>query len=472
MSLKVWLPLDGSLENKGEETVDVITNGTIVYSDGKIGANAVDTTNGCVAIPLDFINEEMSICFWIYDNNSGNWRSAFSIGEQTSTDSNRLEITYAVDDIGTKPYTWYGFDDVSKDLIKNRSIMTYVKKMEWAHITITIDGLKVKCYKNGVFASEFNQLNTLSSILETNKILKIGSRMNNNGRLEGFFNDFRIYDHALSDKEVKEISKGLIAHYKLDNSSPIGIEKDVSGYGHDGVKNGDLTYSADSARYVRCTKFNGNNTIIINDTISSHSIESISLWLYVNETQKTECIFMGGNSNLSLCISSNKIITSCEYTLPKYMYNITDIKINDWNHIVIIKNEEYDILYVNGKEQSDNLLTIKDYYGKATSHINIGGREITSSQSLNPYYTNKNVSDVRIYATALSEEDVKELYETSAIIDDKGNLFAYDFVEGENTDIGANGIITTPQLVENDILDQTKGQIYNNKIIVNQFIEL
>ena len=33
-----------------------------------------------------------------------------------------------------------------------------------------------------------------------------------------YLNDFRIYDHALSDKEVEEIAKGLVLHYKLDDS--------------------------------------------------------------------------------------------------------------------------------------------------------------------------------------------------------------------------------------------------------------
>jgi len=31
-------------------------------------------------------------------------------------------------------------------------------------------------------------------------------------------NDVRLYDHCLSSAEVSEIARGLILHYKLDNS--------------------------------------------------------------------------------------------------------------------------------------------------------------------------------------------------------------------------------------------------------------
>ena len=60
------------------------------------------------------------------------------------------------------------------------------------------------------------------------------------GNGSNYLNDFRIYDEALSPKQIKEISKGLVCHYKLDGSPSYNLidkTKLTEGYylGNNGV---------------------------------------------------------------------------------------------------------------------------------------------------------------------------------------------------------------------------------------------
>jgi len=80
--------------------------------------------------------------------------------------------------------------------------------------------------------------------------------------------------------------------------------------------------------------------------------------------------------------------------------------------------------------QNGTTLTEKTplFYNK-TNGIFIGA-EATSSATTgsSPYFTGS-MSDFRIYATALTADDILTLYKTSGIIDNKGNIYAYEFKE-------------------------------------------
>jgi hypothetical protein len=78
-------------------------------------------------------------------------------------------------------------------------------------------------------------------------------------------------------------------------------------------------------------------------------------------------------------------------------------------------------LYINGV-QHQQITTDGTVYH--VQHFNLGGREGGSQ-------FNGSISDFRIYATALSINDIKELYQTSALIDNNNNIYAYEFTEGE-----------------------------------------
>jgi hypothetical protein len=52
--------------------------------------------------------------------------------------------------------------------------------------------------------------------------------------LDGMMNDVRIYDHALSEEEIKNLYKPLILHYTFNIDSIDDIIYDESGYGNHG----------------------------------------------------------------------------------------------------------------------------------------------------------------------------------------------------------------------------------------------
>ena len=61
MALKVWLPLNGSLENKG--CGDATITGNLTYVDG--GKFGKARSAGKITISKDFMTEKGTMCFWI-----------------------------------------------------------------------------------------------------------------------------------------------------------------------------------------------------------------------------------------------------------------------------------------------------------------------------------------------------------------------------------------------------------------------
>jgi hypothetical protein len=88
-----------------------------------------------------------------------------------------------------------------------------------------------------------------------------------------------------------------------------------------------------------------------------------------------------------------------------------------WHHIAgtTSKSENNIKIYVDG-----------ELYAKSTR--NIGDIQATSAnlvigQGYSTTWWDGSIDDVRIYATALSDEDIKELYQTRAALDSHGNLW-------------------------------------------------
>jgi len=216
MALQVWLPLNGTLENKGLSNVTVTNSGATVDNNGKIGkcynfGNGNASSKG-ISINNNFVNigTNRSICAWVRPKGNHYHYSGAIV---SSGNWNNSSWTFCLKSDNTG---FTGFDRGYKNYYsENIPINT------WTHLCVTVEGNVTKFYKNGVYLGMQSRGTTFSSDA-ANTMIGRETYASGYFSFNGDINDVRIYDHCLSPKEVKEISKGLILHYKLDGND-IGI---------------------------------------------------------------------------------------------------------------------------------------------------------------------------------------------------------------------------------------------------------
>ena len=174
---------------------------------------------------------------------------------------------------------------------------------------------------------------------------------------------------------------------------------DCSGYQNNGTISGSLSCRVDSPRYNKSCKFGSG---IIGTMSGFASAQSYAFW--ANVVDKTaQTVFVDGASKLGFGIFSTYFIcSSAGKTSAKY--STANLTIG-WHHFAVVN----DLLYIDGVLQEKPSGT--DTWVYSGSMLEIGNRSNGTS-----YPWKGQISDFRVYATALSEEDIKELYNTSCII--------------------------------------------------------
>lgn len=211
MALQVWLPLNGTFENKGIQDITVTASGSATFATGgKISEQALQG-NGSTYWSINPITlgSEASICCWSKTATNG---KMMWVLEATSYSSLNLYASsvYSLN-VGN------GSTNAFKD--NNNNTITVFNDNKWHHFVVTFGNNQSKLYIDGDYkgmAPTFKNPTTTTS-----KKIKIGGGFSNGHTYDwnGMINDFRVYDHCLSPLEVKEIAQGLILHYKMDDNS-------------------------------------------------------------------------------------------------------------------------------------------------------------------------------------------------------------------------------------------------------------
>lgn len=225
---------------------------------------------------------------------------------------------------------------------------------------------------------------------------------------------------------------------KTDEPSMYNTEYDCSGYNNHATIIGPVSLQKNSPRYEFSSIFNGSTTNIESYQDSTGWTDAtFSAWINptthaVSDGQDRSCIFIGG-FYITLT-TGGKIATYCYgKNNPGYHTGSTTIPLNQWTHVVAVWNEstKEHIVYLNGKKE----YTISNCYGAGNTDWHkrkyIGRERWWAENHDNQYHRcfTGAISDVRLYATPLSETDVIELYNTPIAIGNTGAAMAHMFKE-------------------------------------------
>lgn len=212
---------------------------------------------------------------------------------------------------------------------------------------------------------------------------------------------------------LADLDDGLVAHYPFN-----GNANDESGNGNNGTVNGatltdDRFGNSDSAY-----SFDGvNNYISVGQFNLSYTQISVSVWVFlrshtggspevigVHNSSPSEHALqleIGGSSNNQ---SSNSIMWDATTSKVRLRSSKDSFSLGSWHHIVATYNGSTSSIYY------DNQLLVSrsanDSYSLINATINFG----TETTATGSFWDGK-IDDIRLYNRALSEGEVKELYE-------------------------------------------------------------
>ena len=242
---------------------------------------------------------------------------------------------------------------------------------------------------------------------------------------------------------------------------------------YDDLDTSSLGIVKESAMGQYSAHFNGKNRIDFGNGFSTQLTEmTMNLWGYSEDWGNlkttpigTSLIDLGGGTDLG--ISNDGIIPSVNGSGSGWEINESIMK-PGWHMItfVISMITHQGKLYINGKQyntigidESYNIISIydDDHYHQDLIPMCIGSslRSISFDDYNNQifhYYNidEMNIDDVKIYPIALSEEDIKTLYNTKAKIDNDGNIYCNQLIETKKENMFING--SDPTLIDDSHL--------------------
>lgn len=294
MALQVWLPLTTDLRNQGLSDLNfsILNTSTISLTTGgklaqKCYTSTSNTTQTIVSDKTINLGANQSMFCWVKMTSFYSSASLSGVaGQHRYQTPSGMGITLKYASSTT------GYLSVNTATGSNRTYNTYcgstvINTGTWYHVGYTYDGTTIKLYVNGVLDGSF----TLSNMTINTDYIQLfgwsfnatsGSAVHENYTMKGSLQDFRAYDHCLSEKEIKEISKGLVLHCNFKDSNNL-----VSNW------------------------VNGSTYAVRDNTMTCNGLPSLK----INQTGNTSNVYRGWSQDITSRVSAGETVT-----LSFYMY--------------------------------------------------------------------------------------------------------------------------------------------------------
>ena len=200
-------------------------------------------------------------------------------------------------------------------------------------------------------------------------------------------------------------------------------EFDTSGYSNNGKIVAGVGSDSTSPRYDTSYTFNGKDQYISFKNILSKATTEFSFSFWMKPKTSGTYTFYTARTKLGEGLALffiNNFIRLDDNTQTNFdNYSLSGL-LNQWIHVCITRDKSCKKLYING-----NLVSTKKEVGDMGSiavNATLGGSENSDNGIAVDNWINGSVSDYRIYTTALSAADVKELYNTPISLTNTGVL--------------------------------------------------
>lgn len=259
------------------------------------------------------------------------------------------------------------------------------------------------------------------------------------------------------------LEKGNIASSWVPYEGDLGKDTtkiaDSSGHGYNLNIKGSPSLNVDNGRHNQSMYFPSGsyliNPISCRECMPTDSL-TVNLWVKPTTwTNPISCTEGGGWNFESSPIRFPVYVSSVGYKTAASSTTGASL-VGAWHMLTGTFDKTNVKIYIDGELKATTATGSTNVIGYANNGLVIGGEANGSTTSAASSGYVGNISDVRIYATALDADDVLALYKTSAQIDKSKGFHTFAISEGSDKAVRKNGITEIQNISEFDALSYLK----------------